>query len=181
MDGPFDSADSFSLVVVRNSGDIVLGRKTRGYGAGKLVLPGGKDRYYLGDDGVALIPGIQDAEREVREELGVAIDPSDLRQLGMLHIATEDDNKDVKIFETHAERFPLSNSPELTDVRWHPTDRLPYADMPPDYRLWLPTVLADYAVTAFLKTDEDELLGGTVFRQQLHPLGRMEKVDIGVA
>lgn len=46
LDSPalHDSDRDFSLVVVRHEDALLLGRKTRGFGAGNWVLPGGKDK-----------------------------------------------------------------------------------------------------------------------------------------
>jgi hypothetical protein len=54
--GPLDSDEVFNLIVVRSVGHVALGRKTRGYGSNRLVLPGGKERYYLRSSGVGILP-----------------------------------------------------------------------------------------------------------------------------
>lgn len=178
--GPLESEDSYSLTIVRGGGSIVLGRKAHGYGSGKLVLPGGKDRFYLGEYGIGLVPGRHNASREVFEETGLAIPPSALSEVGTLHIATEEDNKDVALYQATTERSKLCDSTELAEVAWHREDALPYSDMPADYSLWLPHVLSGSVVTAFLETLDERVVAGEIYRQQLSPLGRIEKLPVEV-
>ncbi len=93
MDGPFDVEDSFSLVVVRNQGYIVMGRKRRGYGEDKLVLPGGKNKFYISSVGIGLVPTTHDASREVYEETGLDIDHRAITQKRLLHSEMLEDYK----------------------------------------------------------------------------------------
>ena len=65
-------------------------------------------------------------------------------------------------------------SSELADLAWCSVEKLPYDEMPKDYKLWLPHILAGYAVNAFFETDS----GPKIFRQKLDTLGRMEEVPI---
>lgn len=174
--GPYELEDYFSLSVIRSAGSLVLGRKTRGYGAGKLALPGGKDHYYLSELGIGLATGPQNASREIYEEVGLDIDPQLIARVGILYVSTEDDNKDVAIYEVTCRQASLTNTDELESVNWYPEDSLPYEEMPADYKLWLPSILAGYMVTAYLETDHDEILEGKLFRQQINPLGRLEQV-----
>jgi len=176
--GPLDSDDSYSLAVVRSAGGVALGRKTRGFGIGRLVLPGGKDRYYISGSGIGLVPGTVDVSREVFEETGLDIDPKLFTQAAMLALDTEDDTKTVAVYRAYCRQIPLKKSSEFSELDWYDEQRLPYDEMPPDYIQWLPHVLAGYAVTTFLETDNDELVGGMIYRQQLEPLNRAEMIPI---
>ena len=179
-DGPFESDDSFTLTVVRNAEKVVLGRKMRGFGEGQLVLPGGKNHYYLSAAGVDIVPGRDNAQREVREEVGFSIDRQEFTQVGVLHIATEDDNRDISIFEADCQNDVPTSSAELATTAWYAVPDLPYDEMPQDYKLWLPSVLSGYAVTAYLETDFDRVVGGSVFRSARYPLGRLERVPVDI-
>jgi hypothetical protein len=179
--GPIDSDDEFNLAIIRGAGCVVLGRKSRGYGAGKIVLPGGKKRYYLIGNGIGIIPGTVDVSGEVFEETRLDIDTGLFTQAAMLFVATEDDTKTVEIHTAHIRKVPLlpaSISADITDLNWHEEASLPYDDMPPDYKLWLPHVLSGYAVNAFFETEKGVLFGGKVYRQRLEPIGRMEMLPI---
>lgn len=176
--GPIESDEIFNLVVVRSLGHIVLGQKTREYGSGSLVLPGGKERYYLNTNGVGILPGTYDASRELFEETGIDLNPSLLSEVGRLNIETEDDTRLVRVFMGTSRKIPLEGSSELAEVDWYPETSLPYDQMPRDYELWLPHVLAGYVVTAFLDTDQGELLDGRVFRQRINPLERAEMITV---
>jgi 8-oxo-dGTP diphosphatase len=165
----FEADDCFSLTVVRHAGSIALGRKTRGYGVGRLVLPGGKDRF--GPAGSLH----ENAAREVKEEIGVE---AAVKQVGVLHISTEADIKKVSLFEAWTKLPYLHPSEELSSPQWYPKDALPYEDMPADYAIWLPHIIAGYSVTAMLETNQDVVIGGMVIRQQQEPLGRAEQVPL---
>lgn len=177
MRGPFDAEDDFNLTVIRTAHSVLLGRKARGFGAGNLVLPGGKTRYYLGT-GMVVIPFEEEAAREALEETGLPISPSQLTQKGILHIADENDTKTVRLYEAMLPAATPATSTELSEIGWHPTDDLPYGEMPSDYKLWLPHLLAGYAVTAYLENNSDQLVAAQLFRQKLDPLERAEEVIV---
>lgn len=177
MSGPFEAKDDFNLTVVRTDSSVLMGRKTRGFGEGQLVLAGGKTRYYIRETGVAVLPFEDEAAREVGEETGISITSRRLAQKAMLYIADEQDTKIVRIYEA---RIPLevpTASTELADLSWRSAEELPYEEMPDDYKLWLPHVLAGYAVTAFFETEAGAVVDASVFRQRLEPLGRLENVS----
>jgi 8-oxo-dGTP diphosphatase len=171
-----DSDESFSLAVVTNGNRIVLGNKTRGFGTGMLVLPGGKNRYCVDANGLGLIPGPIDASREVREETGLDIDPNSFVHMARLNIDTEDDFRAVSVYQARSGDYPLVSTGELEDLAWHDVRTLPYDKMPRDYEFWLPHVLAGYAVTAFFTTNYSDLVGAKIFRQPLEPIGRLEEL-----
>ncbi len=148
---PFPAEDDavLSLVCIRNdAGDVLMGRKTRGFGAGRLVLPGGKGRYWAGSSGILRSPFIYDAAREVHEETGIALDATALTQVGQLHVERHDSEMDVlQIFAGSSNDMP-HDSEELEDVAF--MAEVPYAEMPADYKLWLPHILGGRAVTAYV-------------------------------
>jgi hypothetical protein len=101
--------------------------------------------------------------------------------VGRLNIDTEDDTRLVKVFTGSSLKIPLKGSSELSELDWYPETSLPYEHMPRDYELWLPHLLAGYAVTAFFDTDQGELLGGRIFRQHIDPLERAEVITVDLA
>jgi 8-oxo-dGTP pyrophosphatase MutT (NUDIX family) len=187
LDGPIDSDESYSLSVIRAAGHIVMGRKTRGFGAGKLALPGGKDQYYLGDARIAEQSPAFCAVREIWQETGLSVPERALRLAGGLTIFDED-SEDIGV-RLHAvdlpKRAPLigrsqkgHSNPDLVDPRWVPESELSYDGMPYDYRLWLPHVLAGYAVNLTLFTEGGVVTGGFGSRMRLDPLERSEAIPI---
>jgi 8-oxo-dGTP diphosphatase len=121
-----------TLLFVVRDGQILLIRKKRGLGAGKINGPGGR-----------LEPGetpLEAAIRETREELGVeAVSPS-LR--GELHFQFRDG------YSLHCSVFTAPDclgeaieTPEAIPL-WTPMDAIPYHEMWQDDERWLPGMLA---------------------------------------
>lgn len=178
LHGPIEADDDFNLTVVRYGGAVLMGRKTRGYGEGKLVLPGGKTRFYIGASGMGILPFASEAAREATEETGLAVSANQMRPMGVLHVADED-TRIVRLYEARLAIRPSDvKSGELEDIDWIDESELQYDHMPDDYRLWLPHVLAGYAVTAFFESDGHQVVEGQVFRQRLDPLGRAELLEV---
>lgn len=183
LSGPYDSEGDYSLVVVRNQGKVALGRKTRGFGHTKdglrqLTLPGGKNHFYLGSNGIYLKPTANEAARETRQEIGISLRPEDIMPAGFLIVATEDDDKTISLFTATTRQEHLTDSDELTDLAWYSENDIPYSNTPADYAFWLPHVLNGHSVAAFLEMEEDVLLGGTVSIMGNNPASRGEVFPI---
>lgn len=135
---------------IRN-GEILLGMKRRGFGAGKWNGFGGKvqpDESML--DAVA---------RELREESGLTAQR--LEKVAELVFDDAPDNKLIEchVFFAHEFSGTPTESDEMSPLRWFAKDDLPFALMWSDDELWLPSCLAgeriraeysfapDYAVT----------------------------------
>lgn len=121
-----------TLMFVQRGGSVLLIRKRRGHGAGKINGPGGKRE-----------PGetpLECALRETAEEVGIRprdprlaavlrfLDTDDADWLGYVFVAGVHDGTP----RTTAEAIPA----------WYPLHDLPFAEMWEDDRLWLPRVLA---------------------------------------
>jgi 8-oxo-dGTP diphosphatase len=126
------AADRATLVFVVRNGDVLLIRKKRGLGAGKINGPGGR-----------LEPGetpLGCAIREVQEEL--ATTPLDLEEVGELRFQFVDG------YSIHVNVFragDLTREPRETDEAapiWARHDSLPYDEMWADDRMWLPWLLS---------------------------------------
>lgn len=127
-----------ALTFVRTGGRILLIRKKRGHGAGKVNAPGGKL-----DPGETPLAG---AIRETKEEVGVEalhlslmaelkfVDQADAQWLGYAFVAR--DYRGTPTETAEAEPF------------WSPLDRIPYDRMWEDDRIWLPKVLAGQRIKA---------------------------------
>jgi 8-oxo-dGTP diphosphatase len=144
--------DRATLLFVIRDGRILLIRKKRGLGAGKINGPGGR-----------IQPGetAQDcAIREVREEL--CITARNARFAGTLRFQFLDG------YSIQAEVFTsdgFDGTPTETDEAvplWFPVDRLPYDEMWPDDRLWMPLMFAGRAFRGRFVFDGDRMLGAVV-------------------
>jgi 8-oxo-dGTP diphosphatase len=126
------AADTASGRAAHGSGGrVLLIRKRRGHGAGKINGPGGKPE--PGETPLAC------ALRETREEVGV--DAVDARLAAVLRfIDLEEDDWLGYVFVAHGHR----GSPQVTAEAipaWFPLSGLPFDHMWEDDRYWLPRVL----------------------------------------
>ncbi|MEM6792672.1 MAG: 8-oxo-dGTP diphosphatase [Acidobacteriota bacterium] len=124
--------DRATLVFVCRDGEILLIRKKRGLGAGKINGPGGR-----------LDPGetpAQCAVREAQEELHVT--PLEVQLAGRLSFQFLDGyGLDVHVFSSHDCLGEARETDEAIPL-WTPVDRIPFDEMWEDDRLWLPHMLA---------------------------------------
>ncbi|MHC5028966.1 MAG: 8-oxo-dGTP diphosphatase, partial [Planctomycetota bacterium] len=138
-----------TLVFVVREGRILLIRKKRGLGAGKINGPGGRL-----DDGET---PLQCAVREVQEELCVT--PVATRQVGELRFQFVDG------LSIHGYVFiadDCDGKPQETDEAkpmWTNLDAIPYDEMWADDRLWLPLMLAGESFDGRFLFDGDAMLG----------------------
>jgi len=127
---------------------VLLIRKKRGLGAGKINGPGG--RIDAGESPV------EAAVREVHEELRIT--PANVRQRGELLFQFVDG------FSIHGYVFRAEGwegTPEETEEAiplWTPLDRIPYAEMWADDRIWLPWLLAGRSFRGWMLFEGDDLL-----------------------
>lgn len=142
---PLGDLGMHSLIVVENSDEprsILLGRKTRGFGSGKLVLPGGKSDQLVGSASpFSRIFSEANAQRELLEETGIE---ALLRYMGRLCVFdSEGEDISIDLFTTKVDQPPTSTLPgsDIAELTWHAVDTIPYDQMPSDYSLWLPHVL----------------------------------------
>jgi 8-oxo-dGTP diphosphatase len=150
----WEPRDRATLVFVVRGGEILLMRKKRGLGAGKINGPGGR-----------LEPGeavLACAVREVEEELRIT--PRELRYAG--------DNafQFVDGYSIHVSVYvatAFDGTPAETDEAaplWFPLDAIPYDEMWEDDRLWLPLALAGEPFTARYVFDGDRMLDCAIDR-----------------
>ena len=144
--------DRATLVFVVRDGDILLIRKKRGLGAGKINGPGGK-----------IDPGETPAEcavREVQEE--VCVTPTGLRECGELSFQFCDGySMHVTVFSATDCKGEPGETPEATPL-WCPLDAIPYERMWQDDRAWLPHLLAGQRFTGRFLFDGDRMVDYTL-------------------
>jgi 8-oxo-dGTP diphosphatase len=149
-------AERATLLFVLTGGRVLLIRKKRGLGAGKINGPGGR-----------IDPG-ETAERcavrEVEEELGVVA--QEVSERGDLSFQFIDG------FSIHARVFTatgIAGEPRETEEAiplWFPLGAIPYAEMWADDELWLPLLLAGKRFSGRFVFDGDAMLDAEVREQR---------------
>jgi 8-oxo-dGTP diphosphatase len=141
-----------TLLFIVRDGHILLIRKKRGFGAGKINGPGGR-----------IEPGetpLEAAVRETREELGIVALYPELR--GELFFQFVDG------YSLHCSVFvskdfvgqPVETSEAIP--LWTPLDAIPYEEMWADDVCWLPRMLAGEKVRGFFHFGHEIMLAHQV-------------------
>lgn len=137
-----------NLCFVIRDGQILLIRKKRGLGAGKINGPGG--RLEKGETAE------QGAIRETQEEIGVT--PTGLEYVGELFFQFLDGYKlHVAVFAASGCEGELIETDEATPI-WTDIERIPYDEMWQDDPYWLPLVLKRERFRGYFVFDVDRLL-----------------------
>jgi 8-oxo-dGTP diphosphatase len=140
--------DPATLVFIRQGGQVLLIRKKRGLGAGKINAPGG--RLDPGESPLAC------ARREVEEELEIT--PTGLS------LAGENRFQFVDGYGIHVFVFTAGGhigSPRETEEAiplWTPIDQIPWEEMWMDDPLWLPHVFAGRRFSARFLFDGEVMI-----------------------
>jgi 8-oxo-dGTP diphosphatase len=148
----WEARDLATLVFVVREGQILLIRKKRGLGAGKINGPGG--RLERGES------PLDCAVREVQEELRTT--PTGLEMCG------ENRFQFVDGYSIHVYVFRATGcdaEPQETEEAapiWAPTQRIPYEEMWEDDELWLPLVLRGRRFSGRFIFDGDAMLDHAV-------------------
>ncbi len=137
-----------TLLFVVTGGRILLIRKHRGLGKGKVNGPGGR-----------LEPGETPLEAAIREtEEEVRIRPTGVRLGGELRFQFVD-GYSIHVHVFRADGF--TGEPGATDEAtplWAPLERIPYDQMWEDDAVWLPLLLADEPFSGRFVFDGDRML-----------------------
>jgi 8-oxo-dGTP diphosphatase len=145
-----------TLLFVVRDGHILLIRKKRGLGAGKINGPGG--RIEAGET------ALEAAIRETHEELGILAVAPELR--GELHFQFVDGySLHCSVFvSTECLGEPMETV-EATPL-WTPLDAIPYQEMWADDIRWLPELLAGRRIRGFFHFENERLLSHQVYAEQ---------------
>ncbi len=137
-----------TLLFVVRDGRVLLIRKKRGIGAGKINGPGGK-----------IDPGetpFQSAVRETREELGIT--PLQPVKVGELCFAMSDmEDIHCHVFLAHDHHGEPVETDEAVPL-WTGIDAIPYEEMWEDDSHWLPGMLAGGTFLGRFAFDGERLL-----------------------
>ena len=141
--------DCATLCFVRQGGEVLLIRKKRGLGAGKINAPGG--RLDEGEDFE------QAAIREVHEEVGLKV--TQLKYAGQHFFQfTDGYSMHVQVFQTRAFSGTLIETDEAIPL-WISEQAIPYDEMWADDRLWIPLLLKGTCFEGHYLFSGDQMLG----------------------
>jgi len=146
--------------------EVLLGMKMRGLGEGNLVGIGGKvdekDRNDVDQFELDVIKTA--AAREIAEEIGVVIDPTNLTSRGSMEYYFPHKNGEWNfvshVFVTHiweGEPTGVIDSNGVVEIEpiWIKISEIPYEKMWDDARYWLPQVLAGKSIKGQFLFGED--------------------------
>ncbi len=137
-----------NLCFVVRDGQVLLIRKKRGLGGGKINGPGGRN-----EPGETAMEG---AIRETQEEIGVT--PLGLEDVGELYFQFLDGYKlHVAVFAADNCEGELCETPEAAPM-WVSLDEIPYQEMWQDDPYWLPLLLARKRFCGYFVFDGENLL-----------------------
>jgi 8-oxo-dGTP diphosphatase len=141
-----------TLCFVMCDGRILLIRKKRGLGSGKINGPGG--RLELGET------ALEAAVRETKEEVGVT--PTGLEEVGVMYFHFLDGYKlHVTVFAASGCHGQLVESDEATPI-WTDVNRIPYHEMWQDDPYWMPLLLKRNKFRGYFVFDGEQLLSHDV-------------------
>ncbi len=140
--------DRATLLFVVRGTQVLLIRKKRGLGAGKINGPGG--RIDPGETALAA------AVREVEEELRVTPVAPELR--GELSFQFVDGYSIHAYVFISSDCLGVASETDEAVPLWTPTDQIPYESMWADDRWWVPLLLAGDCFRGRFVFDQDEML-----------------------
>lgn len=118
----FTMIASSYLILVRNGNILLLRRKNTGYEDGKYSLPAGHV-----EDSESLT---QAASREIFEEIGIRIKPTDFTLVHVMHRREKDIRVDF-FFTAQTTQEPVNKEPDrCDDMNWFPLTHLPDNTVP---------------------------------------------------
>lgn len=138
-----------TLCFLHTDKDILLAMKKRGFGVGRMNGVGGKIKE---DESIE-----QATIREAFEEIEVTIPEDKLEKVAILHFSFDSkpewDQECHVYFVSEWEGEPIES--EEMNPEWYSKDNLPFDNMWPDDKHWLPRVLSGERVRGHFSFTED--------------------------
>jgi 8-oxo-dGTP diphosphatase/2-hydroxy-dATP diphosphatase len=121
-----------TLCIIHKDSKILLGMKKRGFGVGFWNGFGGKVK-----EGESIEEA---AKRETKEEIGVV--PLDLKKMGVLRFQFKGESEilEVHVFSCSDFEGEIKESEEMVP-KWFKIEEIPFDQMWPDDKYWLPLLL----------------------------------------
>ncbi|XP_076996559.1 oxidized purine nucleoside triphosphate hydrolase [Tamandua tetradactyla] len=150
----------YTLVLVLQPQQVLLGMKKRGFGAGRWNGFGGKVQ-----EGETIEDG---ARRELQEESGLTVDT--LHKVGqiMFEFVGDPEQMDVHIFRADSVHGTPVESEEMRP-QWFQLDQIPFKDMWPDDSYWFPLLLQKKKFHGYFKFQGQD----TILDYRLHEVERV--------
>ncbi len=142
-----------TLMFITKGDQVLLIRKKRGLGAGKINGPGGR----IEDNETPAACAI----RETQEELMVT--PANIRAAGELSFHAEDAMPRIHVYVFVATDY--TGEPTETEEAlpiWFTHDDIPFDEMWDDDAIWLPRVLAGESVRGYFTFEDEKLVDHAV-------------------
>lgn len=137
-----------TLLLLRKDNQILLAKKKRGFGEGKYNGVGGK-----------LEEGETPEEAMIREtEEEIMITPTKYEKMGVIEFLeyVKGERANVKFhLYVATEWIGIPKESEEMIPKWFSLDNLPYNEMFPDDKYWLPYILEGKKINAFFDFDEE--------------------------
>lgn len=137
-----------TLLLLRKDNEILLAKKKRGFGEGKYNGVGGK-----------LEKGETPEEAMIREtEEEIMVTPTKYEKMGIIEFLeyVKGERTNVKFHLYVATKWEgIPRESDEMEPKWFALDNLPYQDMFPDDKYWLPYILEGKKVNAFFDFDEE--------------------------
>ncbi len=136
----YQSLRQATLGLLIRENQVLLAMKKRGFGQGRWNGAGGKP-----NEGENIEEA---ARREMTEEIGVVAE--EMSQVGVLNFYFQENpewNQQVVVYMVRSWQGEPAESEEMTP-KWFKVDEVPYSEMWPDDKYWLPQVLTGKKVEA---------------------------------
>ncbi len=138
-----------TLILVRDGDKILLGKKKRGFGAGRYNGFGGK-----------LIPDetpVESVERELLEEAEIKV--QNIIKIGEItfYLNKNENEGEVHFVHVYLGKDIIGEPKETEEMvpEWFSIDQIPYKDMWPDDVYWYPYALKEIPFSGYCKFNGD--------------------------